>query len=122
MQRIKGVTLSIYDEYYGTLLRQYQDPEGWAVTDAGLNEDEDGYYFGVQARGVGGERQITLVLTRGALQGMLDAVIERFDVPLEDFQVGTYGDDTAFEVNPFVNVFNTANTCCSDGCSCQQSG
>jgi len=120
MQRIKGVTLSIYDEYYGTLLRQYQDPEGWAVTDAGLNENEDGYYFGVQARGVGGERQITLVLTRAALQGMLDAVIERFDR-------GTFGNEVPFEfINnaeaSFYNVSNTLNTCCSDGCSCQQSG
>ena len=114
MDRIKGVTLSIYTENYNDLLRQYQDPEGWAITDAGLNGDEDGYYFGVEARGIGGGRQINLTLTRAALQGMLDTIVDRFDR-------GTYGSNATFEFQqPATNTANTS--CCVDGCSCQQSG
>jgi len=127
MDRIKGVKLSIYTENFDDLLRQYQDPEGWAITDAGLNEDEDGYYFSVEARGVGGVRQIALSITASALKGMLNALDMDY-TPLDTFGSEVEFDLPAFEFisnaqGPFVNVaspINTSNTsCCADDCPCQ---
>jgi hypothetical protein len=51
--RIKGFKISFYDDEIEPfeLIRQYQDPEGWYITDAGLNEDETGYYIGASGTG-----------------------------------------------------------------------
>lgn len=116
MDRIKGVKLSIYTENFDDLLRQYQDPEGWAINDAGLNEDEDGYYFSVEARGVGGVRQIALSITADALKGMLNAL------DMDYVRAGTFGSefDFDFDLTPKGAVNNIANsTCCVNDCPCQ---
>lgn len=73
MQRVKGVTVGFYTEDWDRL-RDYQDPEGWRVTDAGPNEDEDGYHFNFVARGLGGVRNVSINLTRDALRQMIDLV------------------------------------------------
>ncbi len=130
MSRVEGIKLSIYkddEDGFFELVRQYQDPEGWAVLDAGLNEDEQGYYFGVEARGLGGEkRDITVVLTREALESMLIAVNERFLEPHTwEFIPETFGSKTHFTFNfnetPEVTVgdLNAMSSCNVAGCLCQ---
>lgn len=102
MDRIKGVEVAIYSEDYSTAYRTYQDPEGWAISDAGLNEDEKGYYFSVQARGYNGEvRNIAFKFTQEALAEMFNKVDERWP------EVLTFEPEDA------------GDSCTCDGCVCQ---
>ncbi len=130
MSRVEGIKLSIYkddEDGYMELVRQYQDPEGWAVTDAGLNEDEQGYYFGVEARGPYGEkRDISVVFTREAIESMLIAVNERFTEPVADTFTrtvtstwGTAPQSGDWDWDVTIGDLNAMSSCCVDGCTCQ---
>lgn len=126
--RIKGVNISIYDNDWDVLFRQYQDPEGWYVTDSGLNEDESGYYFHVEARGVNREiRRISLTLTQDALNTISDRVNSRklnddAAARIRDYNTKTYASGpttvswTTNEPEGDVTVGEKVSGCCGGSC------
>jgi len=125
-ERVKGFKVQFWTEGFETLVREYQDPEGWYITDAGTNEDEPGYYLGFQVRGPGGApREVAISLTEDFIEQVQQLIDDR---KVKDF-VDTFTRSTTGtlgavypETTTWDWTFTTPqpeNACCSDGCTCQ---